>query len=297
MLGAHRTVRREAGCQEVVLHLPDAVSSAEDPQAVADSIAAASRSLDVGWRYETVRFFGVGEPIASGGRTLGHEAWVMADTRFDEPLASPDGYPPQPPATNTWLHHYVHTRQGWLANGSATPATAWLTEAVPAYYSVEETARLGLLGRCDATAYWHAINRTLHRGPGQGNLSRPRTYRQVNGAYTQGAYALAALDARIRLQTAGLRSLDDLLVRLNREEQLTADAFEAALVDTAGPGARTWIDRFVSGREIPAPPPRPPECWTGDLDRGTDPMVVLGTLLVLAVIVGFAAAVRWRTGR
>lgn len=281
LLGPHRTVRREVGCQDIVVHVPTAVDAALDPAAVADSLAAASRSLDVGWRYETVRVFGVGDPIRPGGRAFTHEVWVHAGS----PVALPSRslrYPPRPVSANTWLHEYLHTRQRWRQNGAIADNASWLTEAIPTYYEVAESVRQGRLSTCTAVAHWRRVNASLHRGPKTMNLTQPRTYRQREGDYTRGAYVLAALDWQIQTRTGGLRSLADVWRRLNDRRNVTAADVEAAVVATAGPGIRPWLDRYVSGTAIPPPPTVPLRCPRGSTGLGP---IQFGVLAILAGVV------------
>ena len=258
LLGPHRTVRREAGCQDVLLHVPTAVDTAEDPAAIADSLAAASNDLGFGQRYQTVRVFGVGDPIRPGGRVLTHEVWVHAGATFDRLRDWTGRYPPTPSHANRWLHEYLHTLGGW--GNETAPDSRWLTEAVPSYYTVTETARQGRLDRCNASRYWEGLNRSLHLGPGTVNLSAPRTYEGTAADYTQGAYVLAALDAEIRVRTGGLRSLQDVLRRLDGAGDVTGADLRRAVRQVVGPGMDAWLDRYVAGTAIPPPPARPLEC-------------------------------------
>ncbi len=289
LLGEHRTVRREAECQEIRLHVPTAVETAEPPAAVAESLADASRDLDVGWRYRTVNVFGVGDPL-TGTRTVTHEAWVNARSAFDADVVPEIGYPPPPPRANDWLHAALHTRQRWHANGSIGAGAAWVAEAMPAYYQVTETARQGRRSVCGVEVTWRRLNRSLHRGPGSVNLTSPATYEGSRAQYTKGAYVLAALDHELRLRTVGLRSLEDVVARLNDRENLTAAAVETAVVATGGSGMRAWLDRYVSGTAIPPEPAPPVTCWDSPSFGAAQLVVLLLGGGIAAVIVGLLLA-------
>ena len=141
LLGDYELYSRQVGCHEIQLYVPTALDTAEPPSAIVESMEAAARELRVGWRYETVRIFGVGSPIRVGGRAFTHEAWVHVNSTFRPRQTSGVWYPPQPTLANAWLHEYAHTRQRWVTNASVSSNAQWLTEAVPTYYMISETER------------------------------------------------------------------------------------------------------------------------------------------------------------
>lgn len=281
LLGTHRTATRQVGCQDVVVHVPTALESHADPERIADSLAAASRDLDVGWRYERVRAFGVGDPIGPGGRTFTHEIWVRAGTEVGLPEREAR-FPPRPVAADTWLHQIQHTRQRWVWNGTVSRNASWLSEALASYYDVQQSVHQGRLSACNATVHWNRLNASLHRGPGTMNLTAPRTYQHRAGAYTRGSFVLAALDQRIRSRTAGTRSLAHVWRRLNERRNVTARSFRDAVVATAGPGIDPWLDRYVAGTAVPSPPATPLECVGGSGELGP---VKFGLLAAFAGLV------------
>lgn len=290
LLGTHRTATRQVGCQEIVVHVPTALGSQADPERIADSLAAASRDLDVGWRYERVRAVGVGEPIRPGGRAFTHELWVRVGTGSGLPDREVR-FPPRPVAVDPWLHQVQHTRQRWVWNGTVSSNASWLTEAVPSYYDVQQSVRQGRLSVCNATAHWNSLNASLHRGPRTMNLTAPRTYRHRAGAYTRGSYVLAALDHRIRSRTAGTRSLANVWRRLNERRNVTALSFRDAVVATAGSGIDPWLDRYVAGTAVPPPPPIPLECVGRSGELGPATFGVLAAFAgLVAVLLGLLLA-------
>lgn len=258
LLGAHTVHRRARGCHEVVLYVPAAVTPAEPPAAILDSLLTADRHLDIGWRYDTVRVFAVGDPMRPGGRAYAHEAWVHAESRFQPRNHAGVRYPPEPPRANVWLHEYLHTRQRWAGDGRIAANASWLTEALPSYYMITETERQGRLWAVNETRQWRYFNRSF-----QLSNTRPLTTRTGprarEVAYTKGAYVLAALDARIRHQTYGRKSLVDVFRRLNDQQRITHRSFRRAVVAVGGASMGPWVDRYVAGSELPNAPPPPPE--------------------------------------
>ena len=82
LLGEYTMYHRNVGCHDIELYIPDALDTVESPMAIADSLEATARNLKVGWRYETVRVFGVGAPVRLGGRAFTHEVWVHVNSTF-----------------------------------------------------------------------------------------------------------------------------------------------------------------------------------------------------------------------
>lgn len=69
---------------------------------------------------------------------------------------------------------------------------------------------------------------------------------------------LAALDAKIREETNGTRTLEDVLWRLNRHDgEVTYTDFEDAVAAAAGRRYDDWLAANVAGSAVPAVPEAP----------------------------------------
>lgn len=290
LLGSHDVYERKSGCHDIRLFVPDAVETAEPPSEIISSLKATGQHLDIGWRYDTVRVFAVGDPIRLGGRAFTHEVWVHAGSRFDSPPPRRLRYPPKFDPPNVWAHEYVHTRQRWLAAADVSPDARWLTEAIPSYYMLSETERQGLMDAYNESRYWFWLNESLRLGDRRINLTKPDTYRRIQDDYTRGAYVLAALDAEIRDRTGGRKSLKDVFRRLNHQPEVNHSAFRAAVVEVGGKEMGPWVDRYVSGTEVPPAPTPPPEVHFELLfqRRSYQAIALLYGGLVLITLVGIA---------
>jgi hypothetical protein len=249
LLGRYDKYQREIGCHDIELIIPSALDTKESPSEIADSLETAGREIDAGWYYDTVRVFGVGPPVRRGGRAYNHEVWANVDASF-EPEHVERGslrYPPRNVLANTWLHEYVHTRQRWITNTTVELNASWLTEASATYYSIAETERQGRMIACNETAYWTRLNKSLTFGENSMELTERESYQSRSGDYTYGASVLAALDAKLREETNGERSLEDVLSQLNQQEQVTHASFRDTVVDVGGQQMGPWVDRYVAG--------------------------------------------------
>ena len=256
LFGEYTTYERAVECHDIEIYIPDAVEPAEPPNKIADSLAETAEHLEVGWKYETVRLYGIGGPTKVGGRAFTHEAWVHVDSSFTPEDVTGAQYPPRLVSVNVWTHEYIHTRQRWVTNQSVVLNSSWLTEAIASYYMVSETARQDRMSAYNETRYWARLNQSI-RLDNRMVLTDPDTYQPYSGDYTRGAYIIAALDAEIRSQTGGEKSFDDVFWRLNQQEQITHASFRQAVIEVGGDELGPWMDRYVSGNETP-PAPDPP---------------------------------------
>ena len=286
LLGKHTMYHRSVGCHDIELYIPDALDTTEPPTAIADSLEAAARNLKVGWRYDTVRVFGVGAPVRLGGRAFTHEVWVHVNSTFKPTPPRGTQYPPRLVPANVWVHEYVHTRERWVWNSSDSSDAQWLTEAMTSYYMIAETERQGRMLAYNETLYWMRLNESLHFGDNRLNLTNPRTYQREKGAYTRGAFVLASLDAEIRSQTSGRKSLDDVFRRLNQQEEVTHSSFRRAVVDIGGEEMGPWVDRYIVGTAVPPAPDVLPEVYLELILRRRDYQAAAGIVLssILAAV-------------
>jgi len=100
---------------------------------------------------------------------------------------------------------------------------------------------------CNETAYWTRLNKSLTFGENSMELTERESYQSRSGDYTYGASVLAALDAKLREETNGERSLEDVLSQLNQQEQVTHASFRDTVVDVGGQQMGPWVDRYVAG--------------------------------------------------
>lgn len=289
LFGNYSVHRRSVGCHDIELYLPDELNTTERGTEIADSLEGAARNLDVGWRYETVRVFGVGQPIRRGGKAFTHEVWVNVDSQFAP--AHPEGlaYSPRLVSTNVWIHEYVHTRERWTTNTSVSIEASWLTEAMASYYMVAETERQGRMQAYDEMLYWERLNQSLRAGSKQMNLTNRSTYRDVQGDYTRGAYVLAALDDELRTRSGGTRSLEDVFYRLNQQEEVNHSSFRRAVVEVGGEDMGPWVDRYVAGTAVPPAPGIPLEVYFERLPYQRD--LQIAAALIVFIVVGFIAII------
>lgn len=285
LLGNYTVYRRSVGCHDIELYLPNALNTSESPTAIADSLRAAARNLNVGWRYETVRVFGVGRPIREGGRAFTHEVWVNVNSPFEPSRPKGLAYPPRLIPSNVWIHEYVHTRERWVSNSSVSIEASWLTEGIASYYMISETERQGRMQAYDEMLYWQRLNESLLGGPQRMNLTNRSTYQDVQGDYTRGAYVLAALDNEIRTRTGGRRSLEDVFYRLNQQEEVNQSSFRHAVVEVSGEDMGPWVDRYVAGTAVPPAPGIPLEVYRERLPYQQDLQIAAAMLLAIVLVI------------
>lgn len=300
LLGSYDRYHQAVGCHDIELIVPTALDTKESPSEIIASLATAAREVDTDWYYETVRVFAVGPPVRRGGRAFIHEVWANVNATF-EPEHVRRGsyrYPPRMVLGNTWLHEYMHTRQRWTWNATVAENASWLTEASATYYMISETERQGRMSACNETAYWNRLNTSLTRFDKSMQLTKRESYQfdaLGSGDYTQGAYVLAALDARIREATNGEKALEDVLYRLNKQERVTHASFRKAVVAVGGDKMGPWVDRHIAGSAVPSPPPEEKwDCRWDILTRTRDGKAVGITLALVIIYAGIVAIGRAR---
>lgn len=235
-LGEYHDVTRTAHDQTVRLVVPDRARLAEPPEAILDSMASASETLQVGDRDDQV--FVVAAPTRSvrwsirGLQTGESDMWVRDSERLDT-------------ADNVWLHEYVHTRQDY----AATTDVRWFTEASATYYAALLTLGQGRIG-------FDAFHRRLALGTRQRDttavLADPATW---DGAtpYAKGALVAGEVDRQLRLATDRTRSLQGVLSRMNRHDgPVTAPAFREMVGQVGGTTAATLVDRYTTSQATPS---------------------------------------------
>lgn len=188
----------------------------------------------------------------------------------------------------------------------------WVTEGITSYYDTLVLARAGLI---TPEEYYEALAdniQSLQSTPGRkvtsASLASLTSWFSGYGGgnpnqsisfYTKGALLGLLLDLRIRDQTDGQRSLDDVMRRLWEEyyEQgrgYPEDGFQRAVETVAGQPFGEFFDRYVHGtEELPydsilavmglsarqEPDPSVPAATLGMVARSDDGRLVVGSLL------------------
>ncbi|MFC7096994.1 CARDB domain-containing protein [Halobaculum marinum] len=216
-LGEHTVHERTAHGQTFRLVVPAAADGmAAEPAAVLESLSAASDTLRVGDRDESVFLVAAPADVSwavRGIQTGDADAWVRAD----EPLDTPE---------SPWLHEYVHTRQSF----ATTAETRWLTEGSADYYAALLALRQG---HVDFDEFADHLARGA-RAPFAGAvLAEPSTW-TAGAQYRKGALVAGDLDRRIRLASDDGATLSTVFTRLNAESEPVSGERFATLVATAG---------------------------------------------------------------
>ncbi|MFC7135658.1 CARDB domain-containing protein [Halobaculum litoreum] len=234
-LGPHTVHERTAHGQTFRLIVPDAADgTAAAPDAILDSVAAASDTLRVGDRDESVLLVAAPADVpwaVRGLQTGDADAWVRAD----EPLDSPE---------SPWLHEYVHTRQSF----ATTAGTKWVVEGSADYYAALLALRQGHVG-FDAFAAHLARG---ERSPFADTVLADQSTWVPGAQYRKGALVAGELDRRVRLASDGGATLASVLTRLNAASEPVDAARFAALVAAAGDEATgDAARRFTRTEAVP----------------------------------------------
>ena len=242
-LGPGETHARTVEGQRVRLYVPDAAAAdlSASPERTLGTLTDAAAALDVGERRD--RATTVAAPMTVDwtfeGRAPGFTGTVV---RADRPLNRPG---------DTWVHEYVHLRQPRLFDEELR----WFREGSADYYA-------GLSAYQSGRASFDEFHRyvSAERRPAllDATLADPETWLSESVEYAKGRRVLAALDAKIREETNGTRTLEDVLWRLNRHDgEVTYTDFEDAVAAAAGRRYDDWLAANVAGSAVPAVPEAP----------------------------------------
>ena len=241
-LGPHETTRANVTGGSLRVVEPAAANASNTDRAVR-SIQRASTQLRVGARDSEVTVFVAPAPLRDGGlavegRSGRQDVWVSDRT----PVAPPD---------NTWLHEYVHTRQS-LGLG---PGMRWFREASATYYAGLLSVRQGLDGRDGYRAFLDTLR---DHESGRVTLSNRSDWHSDYTPYSKGTRTLATLDARIRDDTDGNRTLQDVFRQMNRKNgTVTYDDFKGMVANVSGSNHDEWLDDHVAGTAAVSVPTDP----------------------------------------
>lgn|GEM_PF-1319495 len=276
LAGPTEVVTRSNAGRQVRVVVPADATPVEDPTAIADALADATGRLDVGDRDESVLAYAV-PGVRRGGESVParDEFWVEAGSRLDDP-------------ENVYLHEYVHTRQSYRPAADMR----WFREASAEYYAARLSYERGAISERQLRGH-------LDGGPSRATLTDPATWDSDGVPHHKGARALAVLDAKIRAETDGHRSLEDVFRRVNRHDgSVTYADFAQAVNEVAGTSLDGWLDRHVAG-DRPVTDRYPSESGVLEVTLGVDstPLVSLSppfspalTFLVLSVGLSVAMA-------
>ncbi len=234
-LGEYDKNIHEAHDQEFTLVIPEAASLTEDPDDLFDSVGAASDSLRVGERDESV--FMIAAPTGTvewgvrGLQTGPADLWVRDFERLDEPA-------------NVWLHEYVHTRQGYT---SATDFR-WFTEATATYYAALLTYEQDRIEFADLAG---ALSLGERQRFSQSVLTDPQSWASA-ADYRLGSLVTGAIDKEIREDTAGEESFEAVFRQANAHEGVvTAADFREIVRQTASEEVATQTETYTGTTDHP----------------------------------------------
>lgn len=219
--------------QRFRLVLPEAASLVPSHSAVKQSLARASEDLIIGNRRENI----VAIAAPTNGVNWGPTGIQSGISGFwckdDQSVETPH---------NTWVHEYVHTRQGF----DITESTKWLIEGSANYLAALLTYRQCLVSDDE---FFQLISTDKDR---RAILAEPNQWPSPYTDYKKGMRVLAALDIEIRNATNGQRTIESLFWELNRSSaQITHPKLKSVLVDVTKQIPENWLDRYARSTDVP----------------------------------------------
>ncbi|PSP94226.1 hypothetical protein BRC91_06520 [Halobacteriales archaeon QS_4_62_28] len=218
---------------ETVRVVDPAAVTVDDPQGRIDALSYAIKRLDVGTartttessqRRDNVTVFVVPSPLRVGN-TFGSDFLVNQNASL-----------------STWFHEYTHTRQRY----HNTEATEWTREAIAEYYGT--ILAWEYAENIDSSRVEYMLDSGRHD---RSILSRPTTWNRTSD-YRKGATTVAMLDARIRNETGGNATFQDVFGRMNtREQPLENGTVREASTAVAGSELDGYFSRYIYGRQSP----------------------------------------------
>lgn len=226
-LGAHERTSFDAAGETVTVVEPAAAGPLDRAELRA-TVTAVAEGLDVGATGDGVTAFLAPPGLRPGGRTVAADFWVSPDPPADLPP-----------------HEYVHTRQDFQAGNGMR----WVVEASAEYYGLRAALAADALDDDD----FRDVLTTVESG---GTLtSFVVGWDSFDTPYDKGSLVLAALDARIRAESDGERTLQYVFAKMNAHDgPVTLTDFRGFVAEAAGEPQDDWIDRHVAGPETPALP-------------------------------------------
>ena len=255
-LGEHETHNFTLEGTDVTFVVPaESTVTEEDVARVERTLAHAAAFYEPSSRARTMTLFTAMSPIRKGGQAkgprgdpeYGEEAmWVHEST-----LAAAGGQ-------SVLVHEYVHTQQSFATRCDM----GWFVEGSAEYYASLTTLRRG------NRSYARFHDSVTDDRYDDVVLTEQCEYSRAQ--YSKGARALAALDLRIRNATDGERTLQDVMVAVNRRDgALTYDAFADVVERVADESMDAWLARHVA-RPAPARVPMNSSLYFGPNDDNDD---------------------------
>lgn len=215
--------------------VPQQASIQASSSEVLSSLCHASENLRVGGKNEEVIVVVVPSSFNWGWEGLQSGAngyWVVDSNRVND-------------VHNTWVHEYVHTRQEWERDES----TRWLVEGTTEYYAALLTLQQN---RIPFSAFYRHV--TTSRDS-DSVLVDPDRWTSPRAYYTKGRRVTAALDVKIRRETDGQSTFEDVFRQMNSlEDPLTHDRLQEIIADVVGSPLDSWLGKYVKGSQTPSIP-------------------------------------------
>lgn len=241
-LGDYTTASRTFGDQTIRLVVPRAAAfDRDDRTRVFRTLLGVQTRFHVGALDRQVNVFVATAPVRRGGGAFPQRSFDAQDIwiRDDAPVAD---------AGNAWLHEYVHTRQSY----EATDRMSWFTEASAEYYAALLTLQQGRVSFDEFHRHVAVSDCAADR------LVESSTWTNDRTPYTKGRRVLAALDARIRNESGGEATLQDVFRRLNDHPgKVSYSDFVGAVNAAATTDLSEWLDRYVRSTAAPSVPANP----------------------------------------
>ncbi|MBM4269789.1 MAG: hypothetical protein FJ144_24835 [Deltaproteobacteria bacterium] len=168
---------------------------------------------------------GAADPMWRGGLSGPFSLYLHAD----RPLIDRDG---TSPILHEMMHAFMHARAG--ADGD------WIVEGLAEYYSLAFLRRSNTFTQ---RRYERSLDKLAKKGKSAPDLLVPRANAAVAA---RGAVVLAALDARIRKETDGDKSLDDVVRALEKDRAaVTTARFREIAESVAGVSLAEFFQEYV----------------------------------------------------
>jgi hypothetical protein len=208
-----------------------------DPERGADIVAATKAALDVGGEDETVTVYAVpGTPLYYAYAAEGEAAEIVFSNE----------------TRRAWYHEYVHTVQDYRTAENAS----WFDEGSALFYEVLVATQHG---DASSEAFPTVVTSDDYADE---DLTAPDTWSEPRVPYAKGAHVIAVIDARIRNESGGTRSMQDVFFRLNAHDgTVTHEVFVDAVSAVADAPLAAFVEAEVRG--------------DGDGTAPTDPYVYL----------------------
>ena len=242
-LGPGETFERTVEGQRMRVYVPDAARAdlSAYPERILGALVDASGSLDIGHRRDSATTVAAPTTVdwTSGGRAPGFTGtFVLADRTLDGP-------------DTTWVHEYVHLRQ----HTRWGPDLRWVREGSADYYAALSSYQTD---RATFEEFRRFVSAERRAELLDATLADESTWESDVVEYAKGRRVSAALDAKIRRDSNGTRTLENVLWRLNHHDgEVTYADFEDAVAATTGRRYDDWLATYVKGSAVPPVPEDP----------------------------------------